>query len=232
VQNSPARQPNIASGSACSLVLCDETLTLLPQRAVWWEQRRTLFVSDLHLGKEATFRAAGMPVPDQTEQLLRRLSWLVDEYSPTRLVVLGDLIHSRRGRCETTFELMTTWRRLYREVTVELIRGNHDRSAGDPPPDWQFVCHADPHLCKPFALRHKPMAVPDHVVLAGHLHPTVRLTGRGRDSMKLPAFILRDQVLILPAFSEFVDGANLPMTAGDRAFGIWDNTVNELPTRS
>jgi metallophosphoesterase superfamily enzyme len=50
--------------------------------------------------------------------------------------------------------------------------------------------------------------------------------------MKLPAFVLCDQVLILPAFSEFVDGANLPMTAGDRAFGIWDNAVQELPTRA
>ena len=38
-------------------------LTLLPERAVWREASRTLFVADVHIGKAAAFRAAGLPRP-------------------------------------------------------------------------------------------------------------------------------------------------------------------------
>lgn len=214
--------------TAESVLLARETLALLPQRAVWWGSAKTLFIADLHFGKEATFRAAGMPVPDQTEQLLRRLSWLVEQYDPARLIVLGDLIHSRRGRCDQTFDLIAAWRRTVSDLAIELIRGNHDEASGDPPEDWQIVCRAEPFFFQPFALSHYPEAALDLPGLAGHLHPAVRLTGRGRDTLKLPCFLLRREVLILPAFSEFVDGASLKLLDGDRVFGICDNAVHEL----
>ena len=39
-------------------------LALLPERAVWREDTRTLFVADVHIGKAAHFRASrGVPVP-------------------------------------------------------------------------------------------------------------------------------------------------------------------------
>ena len=40
-----------------------EPLHLLPERALWWPAARVLFVADLHLGKAATYRALGQPVP-------------------------------------------------------------------------------------------------------------------------------------------------------------------------
>lgn len=226
----PPIERHMADGTvtAESVILAGETLALLPQRAAWWESAKTLFVADLHLGKEATFRAAGMPVPDQTERLLCRLSWLVEHYNSSRLIVLGDLIHSRRGRCEKTFELITNWRRSNSDLSVELIRGNHDKASGDPPKEWQIVCRQEPFPCQPFVLCHYPEAVGESPGLAGHLHPAVRLTGRGRDLLKLPCFLLRREMLVLPAFSEFVDGANLKLLDGDRVFGICDNAVHEL----
>ena len=40
-----------------------EQLDLLPEKAIWWPRRRTLLVADVHCGKDATFRAMGVPVP-------------------------------------------------------------------------------------------------------------------------------------------------------------------------
>jgi DNA ligase-associated metallophosphoesterase len=214
-----------------SLILAGERLTLLPQRAVWWESARTLFITDLHLGKEATFRAAGMPVPDQTAQLLNRLRHIIDHYKPLKLIVLGDLIHARVGRCEKTFELIDIWRRSIPDLIIQLIRGNHDRSSGDPPTGWQIECLSEPYQCDQFMLCHYPESAGESPALAGHLHPAVRLTGRGRDALKLPCFLLRGRLLILPAFSEFVDGATQKLVAGDRTFGICDNHVHELALR-
>ncbi|MFN9720786.1 MAG: ligase-associated DNA damage response endonuclease PdeM [Planctomycetota bacterium] len=212
------------------IVLAGETLCLLGQRAVWWAARRTLLIADLHLGKEATFRASGMPVPDQTERLLRRLSGLIHAYSPDKLLILGDLIHARRGRCRITFQLISDWRRLFPELTIELIRGNHDRAAGDPPSEWQMICCTEPQWANPFSLRHEPAEDLSLPGMAGHLHPTVRLSGRGGDSLKLPCFLIRRQSLILPAFSEFVDGAVQKLMEGDRVFAICDHLVHEFGT--
>ena len=40
-----------------------ERLWLLPERAVWLPQARTLLLADLHLGKAETFQAHGIPLP-------------------------------------------------------------------------------------------------------------------------------------------------------------------------
>jgi uncharacterized protein len=214
-----------ASAQTLSISLAGEILTLLPQRAVWWAAQKTVFVADLHFGKEATFRAAAIPVPDQTTQNLKCLTSVIDETQAERLVILGDLIHARRGRCEQTFSLISQWRNAHADLKIELVRGNHDQSAGDPPAAWRIECWCEPLIMLPFLLCHHPQTVPGHIVLAGHLHPTVRLTGPARDSLKLPCFLLRDGILNLPAFSCFIDGAAVRGRPGDRVFGISEQQV-------
>ena len=62
---SPPTHANPAG--ACPLTLpCGTVLWLLPGRAVWWPQARSLFVADVHFGKAASFRHAGQPVPTGT----------------------------------------------------------------------------------------------------------------------------------------------------------------------
>ncbi|HET7427286.1 MAG TPA: DEAD/DEAH box helicase, partial [Gemmatimonadales bacterium] len=48
------------------LRLAGEDLVLLPERALFWPRTATLVVADLHWGKAATFRAAGIPIPTGT----------------------------------------------------------------------------------------------------------------------------------------------------------------------
>ena len=43
--------------------LAGEEVRLLPERALFWPRTATLIVADLHWGKGATFRAAGIPIP-------------------------------------------------------------------------------------------------------------------------------------------------------------------------
>ncbi|MDE3177705.1 MAG: DEAD/DEAH box helicase, partial [Pseudomonadota bacterium] len=73
-------------------------LTLLPQRAVWRAETRTLFVADVHIGKAAAFRAAGLAAPaGTTRENLARLDALIDALAPRALVALGDLFHAREA---------------------------------------------------------------------------------------------------------------------------------------
>ena len=43
-----------------------EKLVLLPERVAYWPAKKALFVADFHLGKAASFRSAGIPLPSGT----------------------------------------------------------------------------------------------------------------------------------------------------------------------
>ena len=66
-----------------AITYAGHTVWLLPEHALWWPEGGVLFVADLHLGKAATYRALGQPVPSgTTTENLRRLSLLVQHYRP------------------------------------------------------------------------------------------------------------------------------------------------------
>ena len=61
-------------------------LELLKERAIWWEQKRILFISDLHYGKAAHFRKSGIPIPEPIhEKDLMRLGQLFSKYLPSEV---------------------------------------------------------------------------------------------------------------------------------------------------
>src|SRR6185436_3860627 len=104
-----------------------EELTLLPERAVWWQARQTLLVADPHFGKAATFRALGVPVPrGTTTGMLGRLDAIIARKSPTRLTFLGDFLHAAEGRAPETLRVLNEWRRRHPSIEMTLVRGNHD----------------------------------------------------------------------------------------------------------
>ena len=58
--------------------LLGESMVLLPERAMYWPARETLFIADPHWGKAATFRSYGIPVPaGTTDEGIARLDRLV-----------------------------------------------------------------------------------------------------------------------------------------------------------
>jgi metallophosphoesterase superfamily enzyme len=55
---------------------------------------RTLVVSDIHLGWEASLSEEGIHVPSQTGKLLRRIERIISLEKPDRLIILGDVKHT------------------------------------------------------------------------------------------------------------------------------------------
>ncbi|MBC3410124.1 ligase-associated DNA damage response endonuclease PdeM [Pseudomonas sp. SWRI107] len=196
-----------------------ETLLLLADKAIYWPQQHTLLVADLHIGKAASYRALHQPVPrGTTEATLARLDQLLARYACNRLVVLGDFLHARTARAAGTLAALAAWRTRHCELEIVLVRGNHDRHAGDPPVELGITVHEEPWLLGPFALCHEPEPHASHAVLAGHVHPAYVLRGRARQRLRLPCFVIGAQVAVLPAFGEFTGGWNVAPQAGTRMF--------------
>ena len=218
------------------VVWAGEALVLLPERALWWPARRTLFIADLHLGKAATFRAAGQPVPAGTTQRnLARLDALIAQHGVQHLVVLGDFLHAEQSRTPVLLAALADWRARHAALHITLVRGNHDSRAGDPPASLGIAIVDEPHLVAPFACCHHPQAHATHFVLAGHVHPACLLFGAGRDRLRLPCFVVdagqADQAgqAVLPAFGEFTGGWRVAPAPGRRLYAVGDGGVWPLP---
>jgi DNA ligase-associated metallophosphoesterase len=210
------------------LVECEiagEKVLLLAERAMFWPARAMLFVADFHLGKAASFRRAGIPLPSgTTAENVERLGRAIDRTQATHVTFLGDFLHSKQGRTATTLERFGAWRAARGAVAMTLVRGNHDARAGDPPPAWSMRCIDAGEVEGPFVLNHEPGPVVGGYALAGHIHPAVRLSGGG-ESLRLPCFWFGARHGVLPAFGAFTGHAEVRPTRGDRVFVIAEQEV-------
>jgi uncharacterized protein len=212
-----------------SIEIAGTMLELLPERAVFWPERKTLLVADPHFGKAAAFRAGGIPVPvGTTSEILARLSRIIEKWSPERIVFLGDFLHARAGRSPQMLSAVSEWQRKHSGIELVLVRGNHDRSAGDPPPELRIRCCDAPMIDQPFALLHHPVDVTGHYSLAGHVHPGALLAGAGRQYERLPCFWFGKTGAVLPAFGEFTGLALIEPVVGDRVFVVVEEAVVEV----
>lgn len=216
----------MSSDGGASVTIRGEELTLLPELAIFWSAERTLFIADPHWGKAATFRAGGIPVPSgTTDESIARLDRLLKRTSARQIIFLGDLLHAREGRSQEMFGAVAHWRESKPDVDLMLVRGNHDRRAGDPPSELRIRCEDAPYAMQPFVLDHHPRQSADGYVLAGHVHPGIRIHGAGRQHERLPCFLFGKDVAILPAFGDFTGLVDVVPVEGDRVYAIADSAV-------
>jgi uncharacterized protein len=208
------------------VAIAGEQVELCAERALYWMRRRMLLVADPHFGKAASFRALGVRAPKgTTREALARLDALVVRLAPESIVFLGDFLHAREGRNAETFEALGEWRARHAAKDVRIVRGNHDRRAGDPPAEAGITCVDGPTLESPFALAHHPQSVAGSYVLAGHLHPCATLVGAARQRERLPCFWIGREVAVLPAFGEFTGCAEVEAVDGDEVWVVAGDEV-------
>jgi len=217
-----------AAATAADRVAAD--VVLLPGRAAFLPATATLLVADLHLGKAAAFRRAGIPVPEGSAQAdLARLERLVRETAARRLLVLGDLFHHASGCTAEVYAEFAAARARLAATEVLLVLGNHDRRIGRLPAALGLD-GCPPTLDEPpFRLVHDPAAaVPDRFTIAGHLHPTCAIGAPSGDRIRDRCYVADPALLVLPAFGSFTGGLRLEHAAGRRLWIARDDGVVEV----
>jgi len=204
-----------------------EKFTLTNQRALYWERENTLVVSDLHIGKTAHFRKAGIAIPSTIlDNDLLRLQLLIDHFKVQTVLVVGDLFHAGKNIEIDHFQNFMLHNKT---IGFELIKGNHDRlkdSFYESIGITIFKTHKDVHDFR-FVHDEKHCETQKFCV-SGHTHPGVSIKGKGKVRIKLPCFEVSEYRLILPAFSEFT-GLNTKRTIeASVCYGFTKNSVFEL----
>ena len=208
----------VQNPGAVTIALDGEQLVLLPQKAAFWPRERMLIVADIHFGKAAAFRSWGIPVPKgTTSENLHALDELVTLTGARHVLFLGDFLHARAAHAAGTQAAMLAWRQRRRELVLTLVRGNHDKHAGDPAAQLGIDLVDEPYTVGPFSFCHHPDVDAPGYVLAGHVHPVYVLATRF-DALRLPCFIAGPRRMILPSFGAFTGGHALRPEPDER---VW-----------
>jgi DNA ligase-associated metallophosphoesterase len=194
----------------------------MPQRCAWWGAASTLILSDLHLGKLETIAAAGAPMPvGLLEAELARLVSACEITGARRVLVLGDFLHTGVGATDVVCDAFAAARGRM-GASVEVVPGNHDRALARVAERCGVRVLAEVVEEGPFVFTHDALRLETRerrgrVIWAGHEHPAVTLRRRS-ERIKLPAFVVCDRGVVLPAFSQFTAGG--PVRGGGRVFAI------------
>jgi DNA ligase-associated metallophosphoesterase len=220
--------------TAAEAPAAEADIVLVPGRAAFLPASDTLLVADLHLGKAATFRSQGIPVPEGSAQKdLARLALLVAATQARRLIVLGDLFHAKIGCTDEVFAEFSAARGGFSDTEVLLVAGNHDRSVGRLPAGLGIDSVLRTHDEPPFHFVHEPatdLPEPDRTcfTIAGHMHPTVALSSPSGDRITERCFVAEAATLILPAFGSFTGGHRMRHAEGLRLWIARDDGVVDV----
>lgn len=205
-----------------------ESLELLPERAIWWAKESALLLSDIHLGKTQHFRKNGIALSSGAEENDGlKLESLIRKYQAKKLFILGDLFHSEMNREWTVLENLHSQFPLTEFI---LILGNHDIISTSEYEKIGFTVHETLLNLGAFSLIHDPDDIGDNgnFHLCGHLHPGVLLKGRARQSLRLPAFYRYQNTLYMPAFGSLT-GLHIPSFAKKaEAFAISPSGIHSV----
>ncbi|MCD0489020.1 ligase-associated DNA damage response endonuclease PdeM [Pedobacter sp. MC2016-14] len=204
-----------------------ETLILDKYRAIYWFAKKMLMVSDLHIGKSAHFRKAGIPVPSTVAASdLVKLSSLIAKYDVETLLVTGDMFHNTANGDVAAFY---NWRTALPDLKIWLVKGNHDDLRPKDYAQLDIQVFDKELLYRPFRFIHdKPDTVDEYYNISGHIHPGVTLHGKARQKLKFPCFYFNPTCAILPAFSNFTGLSVIKPKEDDRIFAITPSTVIEV----
>mgnify|MGYP005989078869 FL=1 len=194
----------------------DADIVLLPGRAAFLPKTSTVVCSDIHLGKAATFRHAGMPIPEGSAQHdLKRLVSIIHACNAQRLLITGDLFHARSGCTQHVFDEFYAFCkkiRLSDNTDVVLVLGNHEQSLGGKFQPYEIgIKRCEEKIIEtPFSFIHYHQshsnAQPGSFTVAGHVHPTVTIKGTSGDRLTCRCFLTTGTTLTLPAFGSFTGG--------------------------
>jgi uncharacterized protein len=218
-----------------SFKLHNASLWLSAQRCIFWEEEKCLIVSDLHFGKTGHFRKSGIAVPQKVfKEDLQRLVAQLQFFKPKTLLVVGDLFHSAENR---ELDLFRKWRDDLPDLEIKLVKGNHDILKESWYTAAGIELHKDGFNINGFCFTHdnlncftnEPVSRADgRYTISGHIHPGVRISGLGKQSLCLPCFYFGKEFAVLPAFSRFTGTALIDPATGDKVFALVNQEVVEL----
>jgi len=179
--------------------------------ALFLRDERALVISDLHLGFEGALAEQGVSIPRfQRKVILERLGAMLDRNKAEQVVVAGDFKHEfSRNLVDEWVEVKQVLRFVKERATPIMVRGNHDNYLATILGDLGLALH-DRADVGGYTIVHGHEEVSTLApIVMGHEHPAVKLKDELGATVSVPAFIISDRLVVLPAFSPLALGVDV-----------------------
>ncbi len=201
------------------------TIELLPERAIYIPRHSSLVIGDVHIGKTTDMQREGIRIPDAVaSRNIERLVELLLKVEARRCYFLGDLFHARTNREFPLFEKLV---KRFNSTEFILIKGNHEFMKDHVYEGMGLKVITDETLSG-VMLRHHPITDEVQPSISAHIHPKLRLRGRGRQTLVCPAFVHQGSCLVIPAFGELTGGHFMDIDKARATYVIAEEEVIAL----
>lgn len=202
-------------------IINSNTFLLSADKCIFWEEKKTLILSDLHFGKTGHFRKSGIAVPQTVfKEDIQRFVALLQTFKPDCVIVIGDMFHSHDNK---EHELFAKWRKDFEQLQIQLIMGNHD------------ILHTDWYAYAGIEIKENKFTIDNFSFVhditeagkentdfyfSGHIHPGISINGTSKQALHFPCFYFTKNYAVLPAFGKFTGTYPIKPKRGENVFAV------------
>ncbi|ASJ16251.1 metallophosphoesterase [Thermococcus chitonophagus] len=169
-----------------------------------------LIIADLHIGFEEALVKGGKYVPRLLGEVINQVISMGERYRVDKLIINGDLKHSFIPERREFIEISTFLESILKEFSeIIVVKGNHDTGI-----NWirKFGVEVVESVeVMGWTIVHGHKECDCERVIIGHEHPAIRLRDEVGATVKVPAFLRRENIVVLPAFSPWAYGNDLTL---------------------
>ena len=183
----------------------NQNFSIFPNGELYWQNKKTLIISDLHFEKGSFFSETRQFIPPfDTIETLKQLSKFLDDHPVEMIIFLGDLVHDKFAFQRMALEAKELFFEILKNINCTLTVGNHD--------DTSFLRDIGLNLTENIIIddicfSHHP-TIDKKFSVFGHYHPKVRLKINSR-GIWTPCFIANKEKLLMPSYGYFTGGLSI-----------------------
>ncbi len=192
-----------------------------------------MVVADLHIGIEYAMALKGLFIPAiQFKELSNTLRMLIEELSPRKLIIVGDLKHEFAQKTLQEHSETIKLLEMIKDVGIHfiLVRGNHDNFIKGVLERFDVDFREPYYVDGQYLFIHGHKDLPPELldkhnvkwVIMGHEHPAIMFRDEVGGKEKIPAFLVgpfpdnKDvRLLVLPALSPLATGVEVNASLPD-----------------
>ena len=181
----------------------NEEFYAYPNSALYWKRLNIVIIADLHLGKSISFAKKKQFLPPyDTKETLVKLFSCINEFEPSKLIIVGDLLHDILSVQSFQDKDYQNFNNYTKKTEFIWVKGNHDTNI-----EINGFSKVLDYKIEEIIFNHIPIKTTNFQI-CGHYHPKAKILHRGKSIYKA-AFVHNDKLLILPSFGTLTGGLNI-----------------------
>ncbi len=181
----------------------NEDFYAYPNYALYWKKLNTIIVADLHLGKSISFAKQKQYLPPyDTKETLVKLFDCINEFKPSKLIIVGDLVHDMLSIQSFSKRDHQNLIKYSEKTEFIWIKGNHDSDI-----EFTGFSKVKNYKIDQITFNHIPIKTKNFQI-CGHYHPKVKISHKGKVIHK-SCFVHNNKLLVLPSFGILTGGLSI-----------------------